>query len=66
MYLQKITIFQGWGRPQGNIVEKEIRLFPKNILDPIISGDDQFGGKKKGIPVFSLIEEGLIPLRPMV
>ena len=26
---KKITIFQGRGRPQGNIVEKEIRLFPK-------------------------------------
>ena len=28
--IQKSAIFQGRGRPQGNINKKEIRLFPKN------------------------------------
>ena len=29
VYLQKNMIFQGRGRPQGNIDKKDIRLFPK-------------------------------------
>ena len=28
--IQQNAIFQGRGRPQGNINKKEIRLFPKN------------------------------------
>ena len=45
------VIFQNFRRPQGPTKKAHSDFPPQtNILDPIISGDDQFGGKKKEIP----------------